>query len=297
MALPPTTRDFIGYGEHPPEFLWPNKSRVAVSLVINIEDGAERSTARGDAVDDLGAHWVPHTVQAGVRNRDLESAFEYGSRAGIWRLLRTLRKHDAVATAFCCAVALEKNPAIADALVKDGHEIADHGLLWDTHTDKTPEQERELIVRSRDVIERLTGLRATTWYSRDGINPETRAFLAEQGFSYDSNSFNDDLPHLGADATGLPILPYAGDTNDSGLIRQFPTAASFADHLTGTLEMLLDDTRSGSSVLSVGLHPRLIGRPSYIGALDRFLTEVSDSGAWVATRNQIIAAWQGALGD
>ncbi|MCA4134025.1 polysaccharide deacetylase family protein [Arthrobacter sp. M4] len=286
-------RDFVGYGESPPDFCWPGGARVAISLVINVEEGAERSRARGDSADDLGAHWIPAHAST-ERNLTLESAFEYGSRAGVWRLLRILRRHDVKATAFCCAAALELNPDIAAALVRDGHEIADHGYQWDTHTDLTDHEEWEKIIASREAISAATGRQPTTWYSRDGLRPGTRSFLADEGFSYDSNSFNDDLPHWGHGPANpkLPLLPYAGDTNDSGLFKQFPTAASFANHLEAALDMMLHDTRSGPSVMSVGLHPRLIGRPAYAVALDRFLESARAQKVWFATREEIVGAWR-----
>ena len=292
VARAGTERDFIGYGETPPDFRWPGGARVAVSLVINVEEGAERSIARGDGANDLGAHWIPASASA-ARNLTLESAFEYGSRAGIWRLLRLLRKHDVRATAFCCAAALQLNPPVAAALVRDGHEIADHGHQWDTHTDLDDDAEARLIGTSRDAIEASTGHSPTSWYSRDGLKPGTRKVLAGNGFSYESNSFNDDLPHRGSGSSNpdLPVLPYAGDTNDSGLFKQFPTAAAFGNHLIAALELLADDPRGGPSVMSVGLHPRLIGRPAYIGALDHFIAHARKNGAWIATREEIVNAW------
>ncbi|WP_267274902.1 polysaccharide deacetylase family protein [Arthrobacter sp. CDRTa11] len=292
MAQSSSSRDFIGYGESPPEFLWPGDARVAVSLVINVEEGAERSIARGDPANDLGAHWIPARASA-ERNLTLESAFEYGSRAGIWRLLRILRKHDVRATAFCCAMALQLNPEIGAALVRDGHEIADHGYQWDTHTGLTDEEEARLVASSCESIKAATGREPTTWYSRDGLKPGTRRLLADEGFAYESNSFNDDLPHWGSGPENprLPVLPYAGDTNDSGLLRQFPTGDSFANHLVGALEMMLVDARSGASVMSVGLHPRLIGRPAYAGAVDKYLTHARGKPVWFATRVEIVSAW------
>ena len=290
----PVLRDFIGYGEHPPIFEWPGGARVAVSLVINVEEGAERSVARGHRADDLGAHWVPGSRAAGVRKPTLESAFDYGARAGFWRLMRILDRHKVKATAFCCAVALQENPDIAAALVGRGHEIANHGYHWDTHAGLDIDDERRLIVSAGDAIAVATGMRPTSWYSRDGLNPGTRVTLAMEGFDYESNSFNDDLPHWGTDHDGirLPVLPYAGDTNDSGLLSQFPTAEAFAQHLIGCLALQLDDPRPGPSVMSVGLHPRLIGRPAYAVALDRFLAYALGQGAWVATRLEIVRAWE-----
>lgn len=292
MSSHPLPRDLRGYGEHPPVELWPGDTRAAVSLVINIEDGSERSVARGDDADDLGAHWLMHPVHPDHRNLDLESAFEYGGRAGIWRLLRLLRCYDAPATAFCCAAALQANPLVAAALVRDGHEIADHGLRWEPHTLLSADEERTRMTRSRELIEAATGQCPTTWYSRDGLTEHSRASMLAEGFVYDANSFNDDLPHPGTDELALPVLPYAGDTNDSALLRQYPTAASFASHLCDALDMLLDDPREGSAVLSVGLHPRLIGRPAYIGALESLLQRAREKGTWIATRAQILQHWR-----
>ncbi|WP_406630925.1 polysaccharide deacetylase family protein [Amycolatopsis sp. WGS_07] len=278
-------RDFIGYGAEPPASTWPGGRKVAVSIVLNIEDGAERQTARGDRVDDLGAHWERHRVVPGQRNLSLESAFDYGARAGFWRVLRVLREFDAPVTAFCCAHAL--TPPIAAALVADGHEIANHGLRWDTHTDLSPAEEAEKIRSSTALLRELTGEHPACWYSRDGITPWTRASAAAEGYSYDSNSFSDDLPY----ADVLPVVPYAGDTNDSGLLRQFRTGRAFGAYLCDSLAMLLDDPRPGATVLSVGLHPRLIGRPGYVNGLQTFLRYVKTQNVWLARRGEIARHW------
>lgn len=268
MAQQPLARDYVGHGAEMPGFLWPGDARVAVSLVINVEEGAETGLSPGQ-----------------------ETTFDYGARAGIWRILRILDRHGIQATAFCCAVALQRNPVVAAALVQRGYEIADHGYHWDKHAGLSVEDERSLIVESRDAIAEATGMRPTSWYSKDGLNPETRRTLVEEGFRYESNSFNDDLPHWGTDGVRLPVLPYAGDTNDSSLMGPYPTGRAFADHLIGSLDLQLEDPRDGPSVMSVGLHPRIIGRPTYAGALDRFLSHALGRGAWIATRLEIVEWW------
>jgi peptidoglycan/xylan/chitin deacetylase (PgdA/CDA1 family) len=277
---------------------------VAVSLVLNIEDGAERSIARGDRADDRGAHWEQHTTSATSRNLSLESAFEYGARAGIWRVLRTLREFDVRVTAFCCARALEANPLVAQALVRDGHEIGNHGLLWDTHTDLSIGAEHAAIAESSEMIERLTGVRPVTWYTRDGRTEATLAgALAADCCRYDSNSFSDDSPYLlSVGENEVVVVPYAGDTNDSGLISLFPTADAFARYLCASLAALTAEPQRFRSdrpagrrtpVLSVGLHPRLIGRPGYIKALRDFLGHAhATPHAWIATRGEIAAYWR-----
>jgi peptidoglycan/xylan/chitin deacetylase (PgdA/CDA1 family) len=268
MFQQPLARDYVGYGAEAPAYLWPGNARVAVSLVINVEEGAETHAAPGQ-----------------------ETTFDYGARAGIWRILRILDGHGVRATAFCCAVALQRNPPVAAALVQRGYEIADHGYHWDTHAGLGVEEERALIVASRNAITEATGVRPTSWYSKDGLNPDTRKTLLEEGFLYESNSFNDDLPHWGVDGVHLPVLPYAGDTNDSSLMGPYPTGRAFAEHLVGSLDLHLDDPRPGPSVMSVGLHPRIIGRPAYAGALDRFLNHALERGAWIATRLEIVEWW------
>lgn len=286
-------RDFVGYGGQPPTGLWPDERMVAISLVLNIEDGAERSTARGDDVDDANAHWLKHSVTRGERNLSLESAFDYGSRAGIWRVLRTLREFGAPCTAFCCADALTANPSVAAALVRDGHEIANHGNQWDAHTDLDRWAEREKIRTSTRKIMALSGYSPACWYSRDGLSPWTIDTLLDEGYRYDSNSFSDDSPYCVEAVTGsMTVVPYAGDTNDSGLLNVFPTGAAFGDYLCDALKMLLSDTDTGATVLSVGLHPRLIGRPGLIGGLRTFLREAQNYHVWFATRAEIAQYWR-----
>lgn len=291
------SRDFVGYGERPPAGCWPGASKVAVSLVLNIEDGAERSTASGDDVDDLNAHWITHSTSVGERNLSLESAFDYGARAGIWRVLRTLREFNASCTAFCCAEALRANPSIAAALVRDGHEIANHGLKWNTHTDLGKGAEREEIRKSTQKILAMTGRTPATWYSRDGISSWTLDNLLDESYGYDSNSFCDDTPYsIAVGRRSITVVPYAGDTNDSGLLNMFPTGRAFGEYLCGALETLLSESRIGATVMSVGLHPRLIGRPGLINGLRSFLHQARKSGAWIAPRSEIASYWEAHIG-
>jgi len=266
---------------------------VAVSLVLNIEEGAERSVARGDHADDLNGHWAEHTAHPTRRNLALESAFAYGSRAGIWRILRILRRNGVPATAFACALALELNQAVADALVRDGHEIANHGYQWDEHTGLPPEDEARLIELSTASLERTTGQRPLGWFSRDGVSDTTRQVLHALGYRYDSNYFGGDQPRtLEEDGRRHLVVPYAGDTNDSGLVRAYPTARSFTTYLRDSLEQLLADSADIPAVMTVGLHPRLIGRPAYASALEAFLVHAAaDPRVWFGRRDEIAVHW------
>ena len=298
VPVPADARDYIGYGATPPDCLWPGGNRVACSVVLNIEEGAERAVARGDIADDVNADWGTYSVDPVVRNPLLESAFEYGSRAGIWRLLAILERHGVRATAFACGVALELNPPLAKALVARGHEIANHGYHWDEHALLSIDDERALLKRSTDALVGATGEQPRCWYSRDGVTPNSRQLLRDAGYTYDSNGFADDLPYP-VNVGGKPytVVPYTGDANDSGLLRVFPTGAAFGRYLGDTLEMLLDDTRPGAAVMTLGLHPRLVGRPAYALHLSRFLDlACARKGVWFATRGEIATAWQAMAG-
>lgn len=290
---PEGVRDYVGYGGRPPARPWPGGARVAISVVINVEEGAERSVARGDTVDDRQGGWSEHATHPSARNLALESAFEYGSRAGIWRLLRVLDRHQVRATAFACARALELNPAVARALVARGHEIANHGYQWDEHTGRADGEEQALIGRSTASLLASTGEQPGCWYSRDGVTTDTRRLIRAAGYTYDSNSFSDDRPYaLEVDGARHTIVPYAGDTNDSGLVCSFPTARVFARYLSDTLELLRTEDEPAGSLMTVALHPRLAGRPAYAGALDRFLSEAAGPGVWFATRGEIARYWE-----
>ncbi|GAA3658120.1 allantoinase PuuE [Nocardioides ginsengisoli] len=285
-------RDLAGYGEHPPAALWPTGDRVAVSLVVNIEDGAERHRSRGDAVDDVNAHWItdiPHDSG----NPSLESGFDYGARAGIWRVLRILDAAGVPSTAFACGRALEHHPALGQALADRDVEVVDHGLWWEPHGDLSPDTLRRRMDESAGILHRTTGAEPTSWYSKDGHSRASLDESAARGFGHDDNCFNDDRPSLPDGPDGAVTIPYSADTNDSLLLTTFATARQYGDQLVAALDMLLDDDRPGAKVLSVGLHPRWIGRPSYAGALQRFIAHGRRTpGVVFAQRSQIARWWR-----
>lgn len=285
-------RDLAGYGEHPPSGTWPGGARVAVSLVINIEDGAERHRSRGDDVDDVNAHWitdVPHDTG----NPSLESGFDYGARAGIWRVLRVLDAAGVPATAFACGRALEQHPALGRALADRGIEVVDHGLWWEPHRDLTHDELRARMDESAAILHRTSGSAPTSWYSKDGHSRVSFDLAAERGFGHDDNCFSDDLPFLPDGPDGAVTIPYSADTNDSLLLTTIATAGQYLTQLEGALTMLLTEDRPGPKVLSVGLHPRWIGRPAYAGALQRFVAHASTtSGVVFAQRGEIARWWR-----
>jgi allantoinase len=288
-------RDLVGYGERPPVVPWPGGARVAVSVALNYEEGAESSIALGDPADEDVIVFGTWSSRSDRRNLMKESFFEYGSRAGIWRLLAIVEEAGVPATIFACGMALERNPLVAEAIVRAGHEICSHGYRWRGMIGLTPEEERAEIRRAVAAIESVAGVRPVGWYSRDGITEVTRDILVDEGFLYDSNAYNDDLPYTVAAGGGRHlIIPYASDTNDGRYWGQagLATADDFFSVLRDTLEMLLIEGEDVPKMMSVGVHARIGGRPGIAIGIRRFLQwAAAREGVWFATREQIARWW------
>jgi len=284
-------RDFVGYGAAPPDPRWPGGARVAVSLVLNIEEGAELSLSSGDERNE-SEHELDQEL-VGHRDHLLESHFEYGPRAGWWRVARLLERHGATATVNACARALERTPWLGRDAVARGYEVMCHGWRWEDQHHLGIDEERALIARCVASIERTCGERPVGWYVRSHPSENTRHLLAEEGgFVHDSNAYNDDLPYL-ADVPGHPlvVVPYSLDTNDMRFFpgRGFGTADDFATYCGNAFDWLHDE---GGRMMTIGLHPRIIGRPGRIAGLDRFLTHLRErGGAWIARRDEIARHW------
>ncbi|MFE4413999.1 polysaccharide deacetylase family protein [Streptomyces sp. NPDC056821] len=288
-------RDLVGYGEHPPRVPWPNDAKVAVSVVLNYEEGAESSIALGDPVDEDISVFGGWSSPPDRRSMMKESFFEYGARAGVWRLLGILREFDVPSTVFACGMALERNPDVASAFIRDGHEVGCHGYRWRGTVGLSEEAERAEIKRSIASIEETTGVRPVGWYVRDGITERTRDILVEEGLIYDSNAYSDDLPYYVPTAGGHHlVLPYAGDTNDARFWGQgsLSTADDFTAVLSDTLEMLLIEGATVPKLMSVGIHTRIGGRPGIAIALRRFIEYAqAQQDVWFATRADIARWW------
>jgi peptidoglycan/xylan/chitin deacetylase (PgdA/CDA1 family) len=289
-------RDFVGYGEHPPRVRWPGDARVAVSLVVNYEEGSEHSFAFGDPVQEPYKEY-PKVLPEGVRDYANESAYEYGSRAGFWRILRIFSRHGIPATYYCCAVALERNPQAARAIAAHGHEVCSHGYRWEEPFHKSEAEERADIARAVESLQRTTGHRPVGWYSRYAPSPHTRRLLAEEGgFRYDSDSYADDLPYW-TTAAGKPwlVLPYTLESNDMKFWANaaFSTGQDFAQYLCDSLDVLWEEGAVAPRMMSVGLHLRIIGRPGRAKALDDFIAYArAKGGVWFARRNDIATVWR-----
>jgi allantoinase len=294
QIVPADGRDFFGYGETPPHAAWPNGARVAVSLVLNIEEGAELSVSSGDERNE--SIYEVQEELVGVRDLCMESHFEYGSRAGYWRIMRVLQKHGAVCTLNACARALERTPWLGRHAVDQGHEIMCHGWRWEHQHTLTEAEERTLIQRCVASIEQTAGVRPVGWHVRSHASPRTRQLLIEEGgFLYDSNAYNDDLPYsVGSPDRPFVILPYAFDTNDMNFFssRRFVHAGDFARYCSDAFDWLWDEGAEHPKMMTIGLHTRILGRPGRIAGLDAFLTKIkAKGGAWVSRRDAIAQHW------
>ncbi|MEH6477207.1 MAG: allantoinase PuuE [Sneathiella sp.] len=290
-------RDLIGYGANPPDPKWPNKARVAVQFVLNYEEGGENCILHGDEASEaflseiVGADALP-----GVRHISMESIYENGSRAGVWRLLRLFKKHDIPLTIFAVAMALERNPDVTNAFMEAGHEICSHGYRWINYQYVPEDVEREHMQKAIEIIKRMTGERPLGWYT-GRTSPNTRKLVAEEGgFIYDADAYDDDLPYWATveDKKQL-IIPYTLDVNDMrfAALQGFNSGDQYFTYLKDTFDTLYEEGADAPKMMSVGLHCRLVGRPGRIAALNRFLEYVkSHDDVWFARRIEIARHWQ-----
>lgn len=287
----PYIRDFKGYGENPPKFTWPGGNRLALSFVFNYEEGAEHSIAEDNVIETIG-EFGP--VDLPARDVGMESVYEYGQRAGIWRILNLLKKEDVRATFYAAAKALEVNPEAARRIVADGHEICDHGYRWTELFKMSPEEEKAEIARSIEAIERVTGRKPVGFYSREPSSNTLDILSDFDNFIYDSDSYADDLPYFYRE-TGMLIVPYTPDANDFHFLspmHRFSTSQEFAAYLKSTFDVLYEESAEQSKMMSAAFHVRISGRPGRFPALKEFISYVKGkSGVWIATREEIARFW------
>ena len=270
VAGPP--RELVGYGEFPPKIEWPGGARVAIQIILNYEEGSEKTYAMGDDFNE-DLYELPYK-QEGMRDLAIESAYEYGSRAGVWRLLRIFDRTGIPITCVAAAVALERNPAVAKKLAKRGDEVAGHGYRWINHFEMTRDEEREAIRRAVESIRNTVGERPLGWYCRE-MSVNTRELVVEEGgFVYDFDCYNDDLPYW-TRVKGKPhlVTPYSLVVNDARFVvaQGYGSPEHFYEYAKAELDGLLRDGDGVSRMLCMGLHARFSGHPSRADALERFI--------------------------
>lgn len=290
-------RNMRGYGEARPDPCWPNGARIAVQFVLNYEEGGENSVLHGDdGAEVFLADMVPAPDVRGMRHMTVESVYEYGSRAGVWRVLRLFEDRGWPLTIFAVASALERYPELARRFVDAGHEVAGHGYRWTDHQYLEPDAEHAHIREAIETIERLTRQPVRGWYTGRS-SPNTLNLASKfEGLAYFSDDYSDDLPFWDH-RHGKPILivPYALDTNDM----RFSAAHGFANgeefflYLKDAFDILYEEGEQRPAMMSIGLHCRLAGRPGRFAGLKRFVDHVaSHTDVWVCRRSDIAAHWQ-----
>jgi peptidoglycan/xylan/chitin deacetylase (PgdA/CDA1 family) len=286
-------RDLVGYGGTWPDITWPGGRKLAVSVVVNFEEGAELQVGDGDAVSERMGE-VISVVEPGVRDIGQEQIYGYGMRAGLWRMLDALDELNLPATFFFCGRAVERLPSLAAEVVRRGHEPAVHGWRWTPHSAYAdPADEARDIARCVSVIETATGTVPCGFFCRGSESPATRRLLAEQGFLYSSNAFDDDLPYWDRSVSPpLLIVPYALDSNDMKFFHPngFVRASEMVDYVEDALGVLLAEVKAGKPrLLNIGFHLRIVGRPARFKAFADILALLKrhEADVWVATRADI----------
>jgi putative urate catabolism protein len=289
-------RDMVGYGQNPPDPRWPNGARIALQFVINYEEGGENCILHGDAASEaflseiVGASPLP-----GVRHLNMESIYEYGSRAGFWRLYRLFTRYNVPVTVYGIAMALERNLEAVEAMIGAGWEIASHGYRWIDYQYVPEEIEREHIRQAIAIHTQVTGTSPLGWY-QGRTSPNTLKLAIEEGdFLYTADSYADDLPYW-MHGYGKPhlVIPYTLDNNDMrfATYQGFNCGDQFFAYLRDAFDTLYEEGEISPKMMSVGLHCRLVGRPGRIKALERFLQYVLGfDRVWICRRIEIARHW------
>ena len=290
-------RDMIGYGRQTPDPQWPGNARIAVQFVVNYEEGSENCILHGDkASEAFLSEIVGAPALEGVRHMNMESIYEYGSRAGFWRLHRLFTGRGIPVTVFGVAMALERNPDAVAGMLEADWEIASHGYRWIDYQYISEAEEREHLAHAIEIHTRVTGSRPLGWYT-GRTSPETRQLVLEDGgFLYDTDSYADDLPYWVEGLNDKPhlVIPYTLDANDMRFATNqgFNCGDQFFTYLKDTFDTLYAEGETAPKMMSVGLHCRLAGRPGRAAALARFLDYVqSQDRVWICRRLDIARHW------
>lgn len=294
-------RDLRGHGRHPPQANWPGHARVALQFVLNYEEGGENSVLHGDAGSEQFLSELASPASYPARHLSMESIYEYGSRVGVWRILREFERRSLPLTVFGVSMALERCPEVTQAFVELGHEVACHGWRWIHYQNIEEDIERQHLERGVSLIERLTGSTPLGWYTgRD--SPNTRRLVVEHGgFEYDSDYYGDDLPFWlqvkKCDGTLAPhlVVPYTLDCNDMrfALPQGFSHGDPFFQYLRDAFDVMYAEGDERPAMMSIGMHCRLLGRPGRLRALQHFLDHVQrHDRVWITRRIDIARHWK-----
>jgi putative urate catabolism protein len=287
-------RDLKGHGRVPPHADWPNNAKLAVQFVINYEEGGEHSVLHGDAHSEAWLTEEPSLPLRNIRNISIETQYEYGTRVGWWRLYRMFTERNFPVTIFGIAKSLEKNPEAVASMKEAGYEIASHGLRWIHYAEMPEEQERAHIQEAIRIHEKVTGARPDGWYT-GRMSQNTRRLLVEAGgFTYDADSFGDDLPYwTKVEGQDHLVVPYSLDNNDGRYVSGYGyNSQNFSSYLIQAFEFLRREGEDRPKMMSIGLHTRVVGRPGRAADLERFLDHVANtSDVWVTRRIDIARHW------
>jgi len=295
QPVPGPPRDYIGYGRHIPKVRWPDNARVAINLVLNYEEGSEYTHPAGDKRND-GLTEIPYVMEATYRDLAAESVYEYGSRAGVWRVQRLIDGYQLPLTCFAAATALERNREVAAWLQEAGHEPCSHGWRWEEVWRLSREDEYQHMLWAIASFQATVGQRPRGWYCRYGPSVHTRELLVEEGgFVYDADAYNDDLPYFTTvKGTRHLVVPYSLTYNDARFVlaQGYSSPTDFADSLKRAFDTYWEEGAERPRMMSIGLHPRLIGQAARIAGLKDFLDYALDKGdVWFAKRIDI-AHWR-----
>ena len=289
------TRDLIGYGSNLPKVEWPNKARIAVQIVLNYEEGAENCVLNGDKNSEVFLSEIIGAQPIKGRHMNMESLYEYGSRAGFWRLHNLFQEKEIPITIFGVGMALEKNPEICKAIIEADYEVASHGWRWIDYQNIKKSEEKKHMQLAIKAHTKIFGKRPDGWYT-GRCSPNTRDLVMEDGgFLYDSDSYSDDLPYWESrNKKKQLIIPYTLDNNDMRFATNqgFNTGDHFYSYLKDSFDALYEEGRTNPKMMSVGLHCRLIGKPGRIQSLKKFLDYIQKhEDIWVCKRVDIAKHW------
>ena len=289
-------RDLIGYNAQPPHAHWPNDARIAIQFVLNYEEGGENCVLHGDPASEM---FLSEIIGAepfqNARHMSMESIYEYGSRAGVWRILDLFRARKIPITLFAVAMAMQRHPQVIEQALKDGHEIASHGYRWINYHGMNVEEERAHMEKAIAIHSDICGARPLGWYT-GRTSAHTRDLVADEGgFIYDADDYSDDLPFWSKQVTTPHlVVPYTLDTNDMrfATAQGFHTGDQFASYLIDAFDTLYAEGATSPKMMSVGLHCRLIGRPARFAGLVKFIDHVQKhEKVWMARRLDIAKHW------